>query len=120
MEVDVMTNDNDAFVSQRHSSPAAATLTPEAETFYRTLSSADYPRRLVETIPRIANQIAVLHGNKPLLTKYFESLLVDQRGGRRGFDFAILVEIQNLFDILVGIPSGLSNTNTLLQSQRKR
>ena len=115
-----MVDDNNPFVSRRRSGPVATTLTPETEAFYRTLRSADYPRRLIEKFPRIANQIAALNSNKPLLTKYFESLLVDERGGRRGFDFAILVEIQNLFDTLVGIPSGLSNTNTLLQSQRKR
>ena len=95
-------------------------LKPEAESFYKTLPPDDYPRTLIATYPRIANQIVALMGDKASLAKYFEGLLADQRGSRQGFDFSILVEIQNLFDHMVGIPGGFSNTNSLLHSLLKK
>jgi len=115
-----MADGNEPFSSLRRSGPTATTLNPEAEAFFKMLPPADYPTRLIETFPRIANQIVAVRGNKAALCRYFESLLVDERGGRHGFEFSVLVEIQNLFETLVGIPSGLSNTNSLLQNIRKK
>src|SRR5688572_12220991 len=115
-----MANGEEAFIALRRSGPDAKTLTPQAEAFYRAMPPAEYPRRLIEAFPRIANHIAAVHGNSVVLGRYFESLLVDQRGNRHGFDFGVLVDIQNLFDKLVGIPSGLSSTNAFLQNARKK
>lgn len=99
---------------------AASKLTPEAEAHYKTLAAEDYPAALIEAYPRIANQIVALRNNEQELSRYFESLLQDERGNRQGFAFRILVEIQNLFDIMVGIPGGFTNTNWLLQEQVKK
>ena len=98
----------------------ASLLTPEAAAFYKQLPPADYPSQLIETYPRIANQIVALRSNEPALAKYFESLLADERGGRQGFPFPILVEIQNLFDSMIGIPGGFTDTNSILASQLKK
>ena len=99
---------------------AASKLNPEAEAFYKTLPPADYPTGLIETYPRIANQIVALRNDKAALSRYFESLVADERGNRGGFDFSVLVEIQNLFDFLVGIPGGFLNSNWLLQHRLKK
>lgn len=92
-------------------------LTPEAEAYFKQLPSEDFPAQLIETYPRIANRIVALRSDEPALGKYFESLLADERGGRQGFPFPILVEIQNLFDSMIGIPGGFTDTNSLLASQ---
>jgi len=110
----------EAFIAQRRSGPEPKTLAPHAAAFYGKLLPAEYPDKLISAFPRIANHIADYHGNKVVLGCYFETLLVDQRGNRRGFDFDVLVDIQNLFDKLVGIPSGLSSTNALLQNVKRK
>ena len=99
---------------------AATNLTPQAATYYNNLPAEDHPGALIAAYPRIANQIVDLRNDKPALLKYFESLLADERGNRQGFDFKVLVEIQNLFDIMVGIPGGFTNTNWMLQDLLKK
>jgi hypothetical protein len=99
---------------------AAANLNPEAEAYYQTLAPGNYPKLLIEAYPRIANQIVALHDDRDALSRYFVSLLADERGNRQGFAFPILVEIQNLFDTMVGIPGGFTNTNALLHELLKK
>lgn len=94
-------------------------LNPQAETFFRALPPEAYPRATIESYPRIANRIVELHDNKEALTQYFESLISDDRGGRQGFSFAVLSEIQSLFDRLVGIPGGFMDTGKWLASLDK-
>lgn len=84
-----------------------------AEAFYSKLQPADYPKALIETFPRIANHIVSLGNNKTTLTAYFNSLLSSDRSGRQGFPFPVLVNIQNLFDTLVGIPDGFVDTDLI-------
>ena len=115
-----MTDDTGPLVSRRRSGQTTTTLNPEAEAFFRTIPTADYPSKLIESFPRIANQIVALHNDKAALYRYFESLVADERGNRGGFDFSVLVEIQNLFDRLVGIPGGFLNSNWLLQNRLKK
>jgi len=79
-----MADNNRPFVAQRRSGQTATTMNPEAESFFRTLSTADYPRQLIESFPMIANQIVAVRSNKAALCRYFESLLVDERGGHDG------------------------------------
>lgn len=84
-----------------------------AEAFYSKLPPADYPKALIESYPRIANHIVSLGTNKVALSAYFESLLADERGGRNGFPFSVLVNIQNLFDIMLGIPDGFADPDRM-------
>jgi hypothetical protein len=95
------------------------TLDAAAEAFYRELPPADYPTALIERFPRIANQIVSLRGNKTRLHAYFNSLLNDDRGGRQGFPFPVLANIQNLFDILIGIPDGFVDTDLIYSGANK-
>jgi hypothetical protein len=93
---------------------STATLNAAAEAFYRSLPEEDYPRALIEGYPRIANHIVAMKDDKTALGEHFESLLSDFRGGRQGFPFPVLSEIQNLYDIMVGIPYGFVDTHRLL------
>lgn len=82
-------------------------LAPEADDFFRTLPGPDYPQALVDQYPRIANTIVELRFDREKLDKYFQSLLNDSRGGRQGFPFAVLKELQSLHDLMLGNdPSG--------------
>jgi len=77
-------------------------LDPAAEQFLRTLPGLTYPQALVERFPRIANKIFSLKNDKRQLRAYFESLTNDTRGGRQGFPFNVLMNIQDLREIMVG------------------
>lgn len=79
--------------------------------FFRTLKKSHYPKTLIEQFPRIANHVYDLRNDKASLGKYFESLLTDERRGRRGFPFPVLAEIQSLYDDLVGIPGSFNLLN---------
>src|SRR5689334_14559401 len=54
-----------------------------------------YPHRTEELYPRIVEKIAVLWGS-PQLSKYFNELLFDDRGGRAGFPPDIMTELFRL------------------------
>jgi hypothetical protein len=77
-------------------------LSVEADDFFRTLPGDQYPQALVDRFPRIANRIVELRYDRAKLKDYFQSLLNDSRGGRQGFPFAVLKDLQNLHDIMVG------------------
>lgn len=82
-------------------------LSIEADDFFRTLPGDQYPQALVEQYPRIANTIVELRYDPAKLGQYFQSLLNDSRGGRQGFPFAVLKELQDLHDAMLGNdPSG--------------
>jgi hypothetical protein len=89
-----------------------------AETFYRGLPEETYPKALIEEFPRIANRIFTLRGNKVALKAYFDSLLTDERGKRQGFQFPVLVNIQTLYDTMVGITDGFIKTGRFSRSRR--
>jgi len=77
-------------------------LSTESDSFFRTLPGKDYPQALVDSYPRIANTIVELREDRANLTKYFDSLLNDTRGGRQGFPFNVLMELQTLRDLMLG------------------
>ncbi len=91
-----------------------------AEAFFRKLPEADYPKALIEGYPRIANHIFSLRNNKEALRVHFESLLTDDRGGRQGFPFPVIVNIQALYDAMVGISDGFIDTGRLFTGRPKR
>lgn len=77
-------------------------LSNEADDFFRTLPGNEYPQALVDKYPRIANTIVELRFDRAKLANYFQSLLNDSRGGRQGFPFAVLKELQSLHDLMLG------------------
>jgi hypothetical protein len=46
--------------------------------------------------PRILNHIAALWDEPKALARYFDSLLIDSRGGRGGFPFRVIAELAEL------------------------
>lgn len=81
-------------------------LSVEADDFFRTLPGDAYPQALVDQFPRIANTIVELRYDRTKLEAYFQSLLNDSRGGRQGFPFSVLMNLQNLHDVMLGSESG--------------
>lgn len=54
------------------------------------------PNELAVRFPRIVNAIASCWYHPVRCRVYLDSLLMDNRGGRRGFPFEIILEISNL------------------------
>ena len=77
-----------------------------ADQYLRSLPGLTYPQALVDRFPRIANQIVSLKNDKRQLRAYFESLLNDTRGGRQGFPFNVLMNIQDLREAMLGEATG--------------
>ena len=86
--------------------PDEVELSQEADDFFRTLPGNEYPQALVDQYPRIANTIVELRYDRTKLEAYFQSLLNDSRGGRQGFPFSVLMNLQNLRDSMLGTESG--------------
>src|SRR5215813_10279762 len=64
-------------------------LCPEATALLRSLDTPVLPAHLACRFPRVMNRIARLWYRPALLDSYFEDLLIDKRGGRQGFPFAV-------------------------------
>jgi hypothetical protein len=84
-----------------------------ADAFFHKLPEADYPKALIEGYPRIAEKIFSLRNDKKALGAYFESLLTIERSSRQGFPFPVIVNIQSLYDMMVGISDGFVRTNRM-------
>ena len=77
-----------------------------AENYLRTLPGLKYPQALVDKFPRIVNMIVKLKDDKTKLRAYFDSLTNDTRGGRQGFPFNVLMNIQDLREAMLGDVTG--------------
>lgn len=54
------------------------------------------PLALGDAFPRIANMLARLWPSAVAFSEYMGELLVDRRGGRRGFPVEVLADLQRL------------------------
>ncbi len=77
----------------RHSDEA---LTGTARAWLRRLPPGRRPMRLASQYPRVANGLAWTWPDTARSAALLEDLLVDHRGGRRGFPRAIVNELQRL------------------------
>ena len=82
--------------------PDNTPLSAQAVEFLSTLEGIEYPKALAEGYPRILNAIMELRHDRVELRSYFDTLLRDMRGGRKGFALDVLMNIQELKDRLVG------------------
>lgn len=82
-------------------SPEADTLQPATDAFLRSTPDLKYPLALVTQFPRIANRIVELKDQPDDLRAYLEDLTSDTRGGRKGFAFDVLMDIDALRDHLI-------------------
>jgi hypothetical protein len=81
-------------------------LSSETESYFRALPGLKYPQALVDEFPRIANKIVELKDDKKKLREYFDTLASDMRGGRKGFPFSVLMNVQDLREVMVGDATG--------------
>ena len=73
-------------------------LSSEGRALLRSLDSRILPIHLACGFPRVMNRIAQLWRRPAYLDRYFDDLLIDKRGGRQGFPFAVAVELGVLKD----------------------
>ena len=78
-----------------------AQLKADAEAYFRTLAGLKYPQALATAFPRIVNTLFEFKDNKLKLRGYFDSLIEDARGGRHGFPFEVLMDIQDLRELML-------------------
>jgi hypothetical protein len=83
------------YISRRRPQPPEE-LTPETLRWLETLPEGARPRRLPSEFPRIANGIARRWTTPSFCLVFFEDLLVDRRGNRRGFPLPVMLEIAEL------------------------
>ncbi len=69
-----------------------------ARGWLRKLPARRRPLRLCMAYPRVANRIAWCWPDTELSTRVLDELLIDRRGGRRGFGVVINRELQRLQD----------------------
>lgn len=73
-------------------------LSAVASDWLATLPRRICPRHLADEFPRIVNRLAICWSD-PLLTELvMEGLLIDKRGGRRGFPPAVSAELVRLHE----------------------
>jgi len=80
---------------KRKAAPPEA-LFPATEVWMSLLPFDLRPETTAATFPRIANALAALWSRPDALTAYLGELLVDRRGGRRGFPIKVLRELHAL------------------------
>jgi len=73
-------------------------LTDVTRTWLHHLPLRRRPLRLAAQFPRVANRIALCWGEAALAEQVLADLLVDRRGGRRGFPVLVTRELQRLRD----------------------
>ncbi len=73
-------------------------LCAEAKALLESLSPRIRPHQLPQRFPRIMNQIALLWSRPVHLDRYFAELLINRRGDRQGFPFAVALELNTLKD----------------------
>jgi hypothetical protein len=71
-------------------------LLPTTATWYACLPMTVQPKALRESFPRIANGLAAAWRDRDATLQYFDDLLSDRRGGRKGFPLDALEELQML------------------------
>lgn len=76
--------------------PQDLTLSEIARRWLESLPADERPSALARQYPRIANRLALCWDDAALLAKVFDDLLVDRRGGRRGFPPAVRQELLRL------------------------
>ncbi|MDO9074302.1 MAG: hypothetical protein Q7U73_13660 [Rubrivivax sp.] len=78
---------------ERHGDSA---LTGTSRRWLRQLPPRRRPLRLCEAHPRVVNRIAWCWADASLREQVLDDLLVDRRGGRRGFPAPMVRELQRL------------------------
>jgi hypothetical protein len=86
--------------SKRRSAPEKDSfeLNAAAHALLASIEERARPRDLAAAFPRIVNRMASLWRTPRLMHRYFDQLLTDKRGVRKGFSLDILMELTTLKD----------------------
>jgi hypothetical protein len=76
------------------------------------------PFGLAQQFPRIANAIAQLWPRVARCTEYLDSLVLDDRGGRKGFDYGIAQELTRLHGYYADLHPVARSTPDAIQRAR--
>jgi len=90
-----VTEDESIWAGRRKAQPVEVLL-PATQRWLDSLPREIRPRALAQRFPRLANLFAINWGNPNDCVDFISSLLVDRRGGRRGFPGDVLQDIHNL------------------------
>ena len=82
--------------TRRRKETPAEVLFPIAARWIETLPLEMRPTALSGQFPRIANMLAMLSARPDALMRYLNDLLIDRRGGRRGFPSDVVRELRAL------------------------
>lgn len=66
------------------------------EQYLRSTPGLKYPQTLINAFPRIANHVVRLKDDPNGLRTYFDTLINDLRGNRKGFPFEVLMDVDDL------------------------
>ena len=86
---------SDNRAGERHDQ-AKEEINEQTRAWLDTLPMSVRPTALAANYPRIANRLALLWKQPRQCDVYFESLLVDERGGRQGFPQSVALELVTL------------------------
>jgi hypothetical protein len=78
-------------------------LLPRTKNWIVSLPEPVRPRALAAQFARIANQLCTAWDDPPGCAAYLAELLIDRRGGRKGFPSAVLRELNVLQAYYVGL-----------------
>ena len=73
-------------------------LNAAARALLASIEETARPLELARAFPRIVNRMAALWKSKQEMDRYFEELLTDTRGNRKGFPLGVLMELTTLRD----------------------
>jgi tRNA A58 N-methylase Trm61 len=73
-------------------------VSPQAWSWLESLPSEVRPKALVVQFPHVVNQLALLWRSDADCLHHLRNLMIDERGGRRGFPVAVADEISKLYD----------------------
>ena len=82
--------------TRKEPSPEQQQLSERARELVSALDESLRPTVLAARYPRILNKVAELWRRPTLMDRYFDELLMDDRGGRQGFPLNILLELTTL------------------------
>ena len=83
---------------KRGNKPGDDALTDAARKWLESLPEDVRPKNLAEHFPRICNQFARLWREHEEVDAYFNELVQDGRGDRKGFPFPVMADISTLRD----------------------
>jgi hypothetical protein len=75
-----------------------SSLNAQGEALLASIDRGYRPEALDELFPRIVNRMAKLWKQPGQMERYFEDLLIDHRGNRKGFPLKVLMDLSTLKD----------------------